>query len=250
MVKASSAGDRHSRVETCTLDATRLSLPSRLRSCAVCVLLLTLVLGVSTMGYLLVLYSLTSAPVSLWKLLTTEPGSEPINLHNLARFVDRLQRGLPVHVTAIGGSNMQGSKFPNNTVVSVLVEWLDEKFPVDVVSMMAEVAERRARGLAGMERLSHVSDNRAVGGTRSAMASYCMDRLVPPCDEHNAEEACAVPDLLLIDYSVNDFMSGNDVTSFSPRINIERLIRHSLTTLPHTAIIVLHFASWQRGAMR
>ena len=75
------------------------------------------------------------------------------------------------------------------------------------------------------------------------MASYCLQRLFP-CAGARA------PDLLLVDFAVNDWMGTDDVVGFEPAINIERLIREVLLYLPGTAVMLTHFSQSIINAMQ
>ena len=189
--------------------------------------------------------------------LTPPPASVPVNIHRLARLASRLHTGLPLVVAAVGGSNMAGNAIEpwrggsgNGTLVDLVVEWMNEKFPVDQDVALQELQLQRQMG-GGKEwlmgtpaecdyfnettSLRHRAENRAVGGTRSSMASFCLDRLLPCA-------ASRSPDLLLIEFSVNDYLPDDDTSSFDPAVNIERLVRQVLQNFSHTAVIFTHFA--------
>ena len=179
----------------------------------------------------------------------------PVNLHRLARLADRLHRGLPVLVTGIGGSNMQGAgvqEHSNPTFLQVVVEWLNERFPVDRAAVAAELLRLNASFLSPEAlsdcphlvelRSAHVADNRAIGGTRSSMASFCIHRLLA-CARHRP------PDLVLVDYSINDWIVGDDAKSDDPSINVERLLRQTLGIVPHAAVMLANFPGSLTTAM-
>ena len=194
--------------------------------------------------------SLLNSSSPLNSSLTPSPPTGPpvpINLHRLARLAHRLHLGLPVLVTGIGGSNMQGDgiRDPNGPgdVLRIIVSWMNEKFPVngnvtaaDVVGQaflkQPEVAGECPRLLDLATR--HVGDNRGVGGTRSDMAGFCLQRLVPCAKQRS-------PDLLLIDYAINDSIHGDDTVSGTHGAAMERLIRQILLALPNTAILLTNF---------
>jgi lysophospholipase L1-like esterase len=186
----------------------------------------------------------------------------PINLHRLVRFLDRLHRGLPVLVASIGGSNIRGDGLTdhkqrqNGTVDRLFVEWLNQRFPVDpnatdpdaaAPSVFAAAAARMqpadvqlcTRLLELKAPLQHQALNRAVGATKSDMASFCLDRLLPCVSLRS-------PDVVLVDYAMNDAMGGQDLTSFDPSTNMERLVRNVLSSLPNAAVILLYFPASHR----
>ena len=189
--------------------------------------------------------------------LTPPLAPVPVNIHRLARLASRLHTGLPLVIAAVGGSNMAGNAIEplrggsgNGTLVDLVVEWMNEKFPVDQDVALQELQlQRRMRGekewpmgtpvecdyFNETTSIRHRAENRAVGGTRSSMASFCLDRLLPCATSRS-------PDLLLIEFSVNDYLPDDDTSSFDPAVNMERLVRQVLQNFSHTAVIFTHFA--------
>ena len=202
--------------------------------------------------------------------ITWSPSSSPPspNSVRLARLFDRLERGLPIVVGAVGGSNVQGHALNwTETVLPVLTAWFNEHFPVstsDVDALQADHAaalerdcgsNRTGKGRGGVEMSEaqrgpprHRFINTGVGGTTSSVASFCYRRLITQCDHPSGvySDADAVsyhdPDLLVIDFSINDLMESDPFATSPPSANIERLIRQVLRHTSHTAVLMLHFS--------
>ena len=225
------------------------------------------------------LYRPTSILSPFSAALHTVPVPIPLNLARLARVVDRLHRGLPLVLVSIGGSNMEGHGLNphhggtgNGTALNLMVEWLNQRFPVNLTAYHAELAHQypndtiphpeHALTMEWVDKVPanprrfygrqcappthwparHLADCRASPGTRSGMASFCLSRLLPCA-------AIRPPDLLLIDFAVNDRINSDDPSTFSPDVNMERLIRFILRELPHTAVVILNLASNHQGAV-
>ena len=115
-----------------------------------------------------------------------------VNAIQMAGVFDRLERGLPIIVGAVGGSNMQGHALKwTETVLPVLTAWLNEHFPVNTSDVDALEADRAAlrhtdcgtearsgKETAGAdaEAPRHRFLNTAAGGTTSALTSFCYRR--------------------------------------------------------------------------
>ena len=209
--------------------------------------------------------SLSSSPLP--PSFTWTPSSSPVssNVVRMARLFDRLERGLPIVVGAIGGSNMQGNALNwTETVLPVLTWWLNEHFPVkasDVEGLEADRAAsvqrdcgNRTRGGGGGLSVTeqspsrHVFVNTAVGGTTSGLTSFCYRRLITQCDFPDGTYTNADrwsyhdPDLLLIDFAVNDVIDDDPFSASPPSTNIERLVRQVLGHTTHTAVVMVYFA--------
>ena len=183
--------------------------------------------------------------------------SRPVNLVRLARFFDRLDRGLPVVVGAVGGSNIEGHRLDRSrTLLPLLLAWLNQRYPVTVTNLSALYADNDAlrsacpgsaavqpSGTAGDWTPQHVSINRAAGATQSGLTSFCYRRLIP-CDDGPAQYYHD-PDLLLIDFAVNDVaLDAEPISGSSPTVDIERLLRQVLLHSANTAVVLVYFAAF------
>ncbi|MCJ1296931.1 hypothetical protein MMC34_008500 [Xylographa carneopallida] len=162
------------------------------------------------------------------------------NTFRLARVLDRLHQGLPVVVGTVGGSNMQGRLLNRSDIVlSLVTSWLNERYPVNASAAAEELRSNSADSGCPLRKVqtTHTPANYAIGGTTSALSSFCYHRLVPRCSE---------PDLILVDFAVNDVLTEDDSMSrSSPALNIERLIRQVLGDTASSnspALLMLHFA--------
>ena len=211
------------------------------------------------------LLSSSSPPTPRSPSLPWLPSSSPaaVNAVRLARVFDRLERGLPIVVGAVGGSNMQGHALNwTETVLPVLTRWLNEHFPVtasadalqaDHSASLLRDCGNRSTGRQGPARSAsavprHVFFNAAAGGTTSGLTSFCYRRLVPQCDHHGGTFSDADahsyhdPDLLLVDFAVNDVIEDDPFSASPPAANIERLVRQVLGHTSHTAVVMVYFA--------
>ena len=206
--------------------------------------------------------SLSSSPLPVNFSWTPESSPPSLNAIRLARVFDRLERGLPIVVGGIGGSNLQGGRLNwTQTVLPVLTAWLNEHFPVNttdtqaleadrLVSLQRDCGSQMSRGPTMMEHAPprHVFFNAAVGGTTSGVTSFCYRRLIPQCEFLQGVYSDADswsyhdPDLLLVDFAVNDIIDDDPFTASPPAKNIERLVRQVLGHTSHTALVMVYFA--------
>ena len=195
--------------------------------------------------------------------------SQPLpsaNAVRLARFLHRLESGLPVVVASIGGSNIAGGP---HKVTQIFVEWLNERFSVNARQTASELfAENDAIDSACPHPVENGSSsetatrtgpvkhqllNSGVGATPSALASFCYRRLVPCSSQESGKVPRYYhdPDLLLVEYSLNDVDSaGSDLGRLHPTVSMERLVRSVLSVSSRTAIIFVYVSRLFRQGLR
>ncbi len=203
-----------------------------------------------------------ASPSSSSSTFTWSPSSSAgsVNSIRLARVFDRLERGLPIVVGGVGGSNLQGHALNwSETVLPVFTMWLNEHFPVNISNVDALESDRLAsqyRDCGNNTRFAahttdlprHVFINAAAGGTTSGITSFCYRRLIAQCDYRPATHSDVVPywyhdpDIILVDFAVNDIIEDDPFASSPPSTNIERLTRQILGHTSHTAVIMVYFA--------
>lgn len=102
-----------------------------------------------------------------------------LNEHRLLRIGQKLSAGEPLVIGVTGSSNSVGWTLleRSSNVYIQLLHWLHNHYPPT-------------------DHRNHTLFNRAVGATTSEFASYCLEDILPSLES---------VDLLLVDYSVNDY---------------------------------------------
>ena len=218
----------------------------------------------------------TSSP---WSLLRS-----PWSHHAYASLFEKLHRGEPVRLAVIGGSISEGQgwflrEHPEMAYFRLFVDFLNQHFPVQQPPPSALQTNGSAaallRRLTAFDRFidhrdpartsspwSHKLANFAAGGTGTPSASFCWSSLFLTDAADGVEGGGAVfPDLLLVDYAVNDaYMlagsmmedsaeaaAGLAVFPLSPLHSLDRLLRSVLLTGQQLqqpiAVLLLYFAS-------
>ena len=148
--------------------------------------------------------------------------------------MEKLERGLPLMLGVVGGSNSIGyslERAGEQVVYNRLAAWLNVRFP---------------------SLHSHGVRNHARPGTQSAFTSWCLEDVIPHINGFapppgSPEPARAKVDLLFVEFSANDGMTGeSEMTGegekHSVHANMERLVRRVLTTTDSTAVFFVYFA--------
>lgn len=135
------------------------------------------------------------------------------NNYRLKRFIGKYQNGEDVYIAAIGGSVTEGAG---------PVNYKDGYF-YQFVSRLGTEYKREGSGKI-------VVNDAALSGTSSAIGwvRYQSDVI---------DEMGHAPDLLIIEFAVNDYMEPTKVRGF------EAMIRRALTDNPDCAVIVLYAAA-------
>ena len=211
----------------------------------------------------------------------------PLAHHAYASLMEKLHRGEPVRVAILGGSISEGRGWfirerPDLGYFALLMDWMNAEFPVSPLvnssTPPAWLTPQLRRRLSAFDALidhreparysspfAHKLANFAAGGTGTQSASFCWASLFTD----SADGSTAMPDLLLIDYTVNDayMLAGSiaeDVPSsapsstpafpLSPLHSLDRLLRSVLLTgakLQHPiAVLLLYFAAASRWHYR
>ena len=174
-----------------------------------------------------------SLPPSLFSAPTCDiPSSLSLNLHRLALFFDKLESGLPVTLSLVGGSNAfgHGLSDPALSAFSHVLRWIDSRWPVN----------------RSLSSLNHTIRNHATPATSSEFGGWCLDDIIPHMEES---------DLVFVEYSVNDpdrlaswgWAVGEDDDLHSIEANMERLTRNVLSTTPSTALFFTYFSRFRHS---
>jgi tRNA-Thr(GGU) m(6)t(6)A37 methyltransferase TsaA len=131
-----------------------------------------------------------------------------------ARFLEKLQDGKPVTIVTMGTSLTAGSAgWP-----VAMMEWLDAEYPGKVTL-----------------------HNLAVGGSASQTVPAMQSKqgVWKRCGLDRLTEAIACdPDVVFIEFAVNDAFAGYEITKESSRANLETIIQGLLEADPNTEIIL------------
>ena len=136
------------------------------------------------------------------------------NNYRLKKFIEKYESGEDIYIAAIGGSVTEGAGPTNYT----------DGYFYQFINRLRSEYERKGSGKV-------VMNDAALSGTSSAIGwvRYQSD-VIDAFGGH-------VPDLLIIEFAVNDYMEPTKVRGF------EAMIRRALSDNPDCAVIVLYAAA-------